>query len=181
MILDSPPMSQIDSPSERKSVGRDSMSFLYYCSPFSQRAPMTSFIIIDRTLNQKINGLVFSFPKGYLPMEISWEGEEVITCFKYEADWVTDVFTEVNWHLIKSHFRSGIWQQEIQKMNMGRLLYHRSSTTTCTIGSASCSSTWDRALRSSCSTSCSSEHCALPSRNATSFSRRTGRRASAGS
>lgn len=34
--------------------------------------------------------------KVYLPVDIYWEGEGVVTtCCKYEADWVTDIFSQV--------------------------------------------------------------------------------------
>lgn len=31
----------------------------------------------------------------YLPVDIVWDGEEVTTCIKMEADWVTDIFSQV--------------------------------------------------------------------------------------
>jgi hypothetical protein len=42
----------------------------------------------------------------YLPVEIRWDGEGVVTtCCKYEADWVTDIFSQV-YEMIESNIKT---------------------------------------------------------------------------
>jgi hypothetical protein len=42
----------------------------------------------------------------YLPVEIRWDGEGVVTtCCKYEADWVTDIFSQV-YKMIESNIKT---------------------------------------------------------------------------
>lgn len=60
----------------------------------SNRIPVS---LLKRHVQQNVikRTLCFSISKVYLPVDIVWDGEEVTTCIKMEADWVTDIFSQV--------------------------------------------------------------------------------------
>ncbi|XP_046638116.1 sex peptide receptor-like [Daphnia pulicaria] len=84
--------------------------YIYVCHPPLARTWCTMERVKKAICWIYVLALVHQFPRlfdqVYLPVEIRWDGEGVVTtCCKYEADWVTDIFSQVVYYNLYFWFR----------------------------------------------------------------------------